>query len=335
MYINTKTPVRTRADSFGYRDKKLPRLSFVLSHILSKLLADAEFYFVSRYGPYSKPVMLLFTLLIAAIAWDAVSALPAQAQDTPAAQQPAKSSDTEEDLINADRPGIANGSQVIGPRRFQIEIGIEQDLLGGKGSASRLLTVPTLLRFGIDTRYELRIETAGFSRLSSPAPTGTQHTQGLAPVSIGFKRQFQTSKGPAHPSIGTIVRFFPGSGSGAFRSNHFTGDALLAMDWDFMPKLSLNPNIGYAIYEDNAGKSFANFHFANTLTYAPTTRLNFFVDFGLQSPETTGGNTSLIYDGGVTYILGRNIQLDFSVGTGILGKTVPHPFWATGVSVRF
>ena len=40
----------------------------------------------------------------------------------------------QEDLINPDRPGLANGSQVIGPRHFQIETGVEQDTLGGGNS---------------------------------------------------------------------------------------------------------------------------------------------------------------------------------------------------------
>ena len=266
---------------------------------------------------------------------DAKSADTAQGKDK-AKSGGGDAADAQEDLINPDRPGLANGSQVIGPRRFQIETGIEQDTLGGGSSKARLLFVPTLLRFGIDSRYEIRIETNGYSDLSqTDALTGTTHAKGLGPVSIGFKRQFQASKGPGHPSLGTIVRFFPASGSGAFATKHATYDALLCADWDFAPKLSLNPNIGFGVYEDGNGILYGNFQLRSTLTYAPTTRFGVFVDFGLQTPEAAGGKDSLVYDTGVTYILGANVQLDVSVGTGALGLTSPHPFLAGGVSVRF
>ena len=241
-----------------------------------------------------------------------------------------------EDLINPDRPGIANGSQVIGPRRFQIEAGVQTYFLGGGSSTARLLSVPTLLRFGLDKRYEIRVETIGYSALSVSDPVvGLQHAEGFGQTSIGFKRTFQASSGAKHPGVGTIVRFFPASGGGAFQTRHATYDALLCADWDFAPHLSLNPNIGFGTYEDGNGILYSNFQLASTLTYAPTTHLNFFVDFGLQAPEAAGASESLIYDGGVTYIVGRNVQLDVSVGTGARGHTAPHPFWSTGVSVRF
>ena len=241
-----------------------------------------------------------------------------------------------ENLINADRPGIADGSQVIGPRRIQIEAGIEEDFLGGGKATQRLLTVPTLLRFGISNRYELRIESSGYANLSSTDPqNGTQHTDGASPISIGFKRQFQTSSGARHPGVGAIVRLFPGSGGGAFRSNHATYDVRAAADWDFAPHLSLNPNIGGGVYEDDQGRLYATGLLATTLTYAPNTRLGFFIDYGLQTRQTSSSAASLIYDGGVTYIVGSNIQLDVAVGTGALGQTTPHPFWTSGISVRF
>ena len=241
-----------------------------------------------------------------------------------------------ENLINADRPGIADGSQVIGPRRFQIEAGIETDFLGGGNATQRLLTVPTLLRFGISNRYELRIESTGYANLSSTtSPGGTQHTDGANPISIGFKRQFQTSSGARHPGVGAIVRLYPGSGGGVFKTSHATGDVRFAADWDFAPHLSLNPNIGAGVYEDDQGRLYGTGLLATTLTYAPTTRLGVFADYGLQSRQATDSATSLIYDGGVTYIVGTNVQLDVAVGTGALGRATPHPFWTAGVSVRF
>ena len=300
---------------------------------------------------------IVVKIILASLAFGSVATLPAYAEEKPVvptkqAESSSKSGSGDktsagednkpqdagdsEDLINPDRPGIANGSQVIGPRRFQIEAGVQTYFLGGGNATARLLSVPTLLRFGLDKRYEIRVESLGYSALSTTDPVnGTQHAEGFGQTSIGFKRTFQASNGTKHPGIGTIVRFFPASGGGGFETKHATYDALLCADWDFAPHLSLNPNIGFGVNEDGNGILYGNFQLASTLTYAPTTHLGFFVDFGFQAPEEAGGGESLIYDAGATYIVGRNVQLDVSVGTGARGRTSPHPFWSAGVSVRF
>ena len=43
----------------------------------------------------------------------------------------------------------------------------------------------------------------------------------------------------------------------------------------------------------------------------------------------------MIVDTGIAYLLRPNVQLDFSVGTGVLGRGAPHPFLGAGISVRF
>jgi hypothetical protein len=243
----------------------------------------------------------------------------------------------DEDLINPDRPGIADGSTVIGPHRFQIETAVQKELRRQGDAHERRLFIPTLLRFGIDQTWEVRLEgnTYTHARAFDPA-TGVHSTTGYAPESLGVKYHFQDSQGSSRPSLGAILRLFPPSGSSDFRTHHPTGDLRLAADWDFAPPhWSLNPNVGLAIYEDDAGKTFAARLFALTLNYFDTKKtFNPFVDMGLQSPEVPGSSSSLIIDGGIAYILNPNLQLDFSVGTGAHGGTPPHPFWAAGISVR-
>jgi hypothetical protein len=242
----------------------------------------------------------------------------------------------EEDLINPDRPGIADGSAVIGPGRVQIELGLQEEFRKDGDVRDRRLFNPSLVRVGLTHKFELRVETSGytFERSRDPA-SGTTNTKGLNPISIGGKYQFQTSNGIAHPSLGIIARVFPPSGSGGFKTRHATGDVRLAADWDVASKLSLNPNIGVAAYEDADGTRFVAALFALTLNYNPTKHLNFFVDTGEQAPEQKNGRTSSIVDAGIAYIVGKDTQLDFSVGTKVTGRTPPRPFIALGISERF
>ena len=244
---------------------------------------------------------------------------------------------TEPDLINADRPGIADGSTVVGPKTFQIESGIQAEFRRNGDSREHTLFIPTLLRFGIDNHWEVRIEGNTYTRITSFQSTiTTNQTSGFAPLSLGFKYHIYDSNNAHQFSLGTIVRIFPEWGSKEFRTQHATGDIRLAADWNFAPhlKLSLNPNIGVARYEDDLGRLFTAGLFAVTLNSNPTKKLNPFIDLGVQWPEEKNGQTSAILDGGLAYIIGRNLQVDAAVGTRVHGDTSPRPFIGFGISWR-
>lgn len=237
-----------------------------------------------------------------------------------------------DDLINPDRPGIADGSTVVGGRRFQIETGLTYE----KRPGSWDLQFPTLLRFGLDEHWELRIEGNGPSYIESNISGRTERTSGYAPLSLGMKFHFQDSGGAKKPSLGVIARLFPPSGSSSFGTSVTTGDVRLVADWDVAsPQWSLNPNIGVGTYQDGNGQQFTAFLGALTMNYWPTKTLNYFVDAGVISPESKGGTSGLTVDAGVALILNRNVQLDFSVGTGLIGLSPARPFVAVGYSRRF
>jgi outer membrane putative beta-barrel porin/alpha-amylase len=150
-----------------------------------------------------------------------------------------------QNVINPDRPGIADGSAVVPHGWFQIEIGAERD--------DDVWSSPTLLRYGVTDSFELRVETNGYDDGS------------LAPVSIGFKKHFAST-----PSLGVIGRWFVDDSS---------GDLRLAADMELSDKWSINPNIGVA-YEDDSTSGLA----AMTLQYNINDKVNVFVDGALQTP---------------------------------------------------
>jgi len=111
----------------------------------------------------------------------------------------------DDDLINPDRPGIADGSQTIARGTFQLETGVDRE----QGENA----FPTLLRLGISKNFEARVESE--SALTHPL--------------LGFKVHFADA-----PSLGVIVR----------AGEHHEGDVRLAADINLGEKWSLNPNIG-------------------------------------------------------------------------------------------
>ncbi len=222
------------------------------------------------------------------------------------------------DLINPDRPGIADGSAVLAHGKFQIETGLERD----HGSDGRSLATPTLLRYGLNDRLELRLEGSGYIHAEGGG-------SGFAPLSIGGKYHFADA-----PSMGVIARLFVPSGTGSQRSHASTGDVRLAVDLNFGEKWSLNPNIGIGSEGDGNGRFTAGLA-AVTLQYNLSDHANLFVDGAMQSPEEHRGGSSLIFDAGSALIVGRDTQLDASVGWGAHGTTPPNVFLAIGISRRF
>jgi hypothetical protein len=221
------------------------------------------------------------------------------------------------DLINPDRPGLADGSAVVGPGIFQIEAGLERDHDAG----GRSLATPLLLRYGINKDFEVRLEGNGYVHADGGS--------GFAPLSVGAKYHFRDA-----PSLGIIARLFPPTGTGAQRSHATTGDVRLAADINLGEKWALNPNIGVASQDDGAGRFTAALA-AVTLQYNISDRANVFIDGALQSPEERGGGASLVFDAGTAWIVGSNTQFDISAGWRASGSTAPNVFVAAGISRRF
>lgn len=223
--------------------------------------------------------------------------------------------------VNADRPGIADGSQTVGPGVFQVELGAQREHDGGL----HVLSTPLLLRYGLSAPLELRVEGDGYSRATAPG----FHASGWAPLSVGFKVHFNDK-----PSLGIIGRYFPASGSGAFKSEHPSADLRLAADVDLSERWSINPNVGVATQDDGDGR-FTSALAAMTLQFNVTKKFNVFVDGALQSPESRGGSSSVIADTGAAWIVGNDTQLDVSAGWGARGTTAPNVFVSAGISRRF
>ena len=259
-------------------------------------------------------------------AWLAVGCL--LASSAPALAGP------DDDYINPDRPGIADGSTTVGRGHFQIETAFQREFR--EGGDNRTTFIPTLLRYGFADKWEVRVESNTYTWEKQVDPAqGATYSHGLAPTSIGLKYNFVDAVGSKQPSVGAIVRVFPPSGSGDFRNTRTTGDFRLAADWNFADKWSLNPNVGVGVYQDNTNRTYTAGLFAATLNFNPSKVVNFFVDTGVQTPEEKNGRTSMIVDAGGAFIIGHDIQLDLSVGTGVAGSTPPHPFVAAGFSKRF
>ncbi len=209
----------------------------------------------------------------------------------------------EADLINPDRPGLADGSATVRRGSWQIELGLQRD----DHNDEHLMSTPLLLRFGVSDNLELRVETDGYVR--------AKNANGIGPVGIGLKYRFAEN-------YGVIVGVSPPSGTSDFKSEETSGDIRLAADFAYGESWAFNPNVGVAIEEDST-----SFLAALTVQYNLSPTLNVFVDGG-------SSGDSILLDGGVAWVLAPDTQLDAAIGWGANGD-VPDRFVAVGFSRRF
>ena len=119
--------------------------------------------------------------------------------------------------INADRPGIADGSKVVGQGRLQLEAGVQKEFRRVAGVSDHRVMAPLLLRAGVSPRWELRLETNSYVFQTSRDSLGSLvRDEGRAPVALGAKYQITDPTDRAAPSLGVIARVIPPSDRATF-----------------------------------------------------------------------------------------------------------------------
>lgn len=216
----------------------------------------------------------------------------------------------QQETIVADRPGLADGASTVGRGVFQIETGVTVDRQGDES-----WSLPTLLRIGLGDRIELRIDSDVLGRSSDGSD--------LAPVAVGFKLRLTNGAMP----LSLLANVQPPSGGGSRRTTGFEGEARLVSDIELGGGFALTPNAGLSLVEGGDATGL----FAMTLEKEIGNALPF-IDF-----ETSfgHGDTSVIADAGVAWIVRPHTQLDVSAGVDVAGDEYPEWFIAAGFSRRF
>jgi hypothetical protein len=241
----------------------------------------------------------------------------------------------DDDSIDPDRPGFAESSAVVGEGRVQLETSIQWERQRGDAEHTRTLSTPTLLRVGVDPAFELRLETDGRTIIHASDSGSGEHTTtaGYADTSLGFKWRFAEQKGK-QPSLALLGDVLLPSGSGALRGKGARPALYLPAGWELGQGLSVEFMPGVGVDSDDSGRRYRFGFLALSLDKEINKQLHGFVELAApQIARAAHGGTQAVIDGGFTWQVSNDAQLDVSLIHG-LNKRTPDLSLAFGVSVR-
>jgi hypothetical protein len=242
-----------------------------------------------------------------------------------------------EEKIITDRPDQTEAPQLTPIGFFQVEIGAQTEFdfqkQTGINTQSSLYNT-TLWKYGITKNFELRLITeyacdkVMFTSTNDFKDTTTK-ISGFSPISIGSKIFLQKEKGII-PNISLITHLeLPYFGSENYKPSSVIPRFRFLFAHTLNDRFTFSYNLG-AEWEDKT--SVATGIYTASLGMSLCKKLSMFIEsYGFIRENSTPDHR---VDGGFTYLIGSNVQLDCSGGLG-LSEISPDYFISGGISFRF
>lgn len=233
--------------------------------------------------------------------------------------------------IATDRPDFVESSATVGRGALQVETSVAFDAHGSHPSRAAAWSTPTLLRLGVSSDVELRLESDLWVRdVSSPALAGQS---GLADVSVGAKWHVFDETGPL-PSAAVLLHADLPTGSAGLRAGG-VGTSLRAVgEWTLPRGFALGVMPGVASRPSEEGRRLAGILGAvvgKELT--PVLRAFTEVAFERLAGDLLGGHVGTL-NGGLAWLVGDAAQLDLAFSVGVTASA-PDLAFTVGWSRRF
>lgn len=235
--------------------------------------------------------------------------------------------------LTSDRPDFTESTSVVPRGHFQVEGGFTFSRVE-EGDAQSLGEV--LVRVGVGERVEARIGAGSYNRIDTGV-SGADRITGFEDPSLGMKIGLTPGDPdllpPGRPMMALILATSIPAGDDELTADEWVPEAKLALSWDLTPRVSLGSNVNYA-YAVDGDERFHQLSGSLTSGVSLTDRLGAFVEYFGFTEETDGGPDTHYLDGGVTFGVSSDLQLDARIGFGL---NDPSPEWFAGVGavVRF
>jgi hypothetical protein len=229
----------------------------------------------------------------------------------------------QEGSIETDRPDQTEATSITPTGRMQVEHGIAYEREGG---TSLVAHPSTLFRFGVSERFELRTVFEPVTMSADGAPT----VGGILPMEFGGKLALWRSDDGAS-AVSLIAHLqLPHLASSAFRTSRavplvrLTAATPVGEDW----KLGVNAGM-----EWDGGGGPAQAIYTAAVGSSLTEAVGWYGEmYGFIADDGSPADHRL--NGGLTWLVNDDLQLDAAVGWGVTGVPAPW-FVGVGASYRF
>jgi hypothetical protein len=230
--------------------------------------------------------------------------------------------------IVTDRPDQTESAFVVPGGYIQVELGGIYERESYEGGKMEIFSHPALLiRYGLLNNVELRFNIELVQEKFSSGNL-SHSISGLLPLSIGTKIHVFKEKGLRPQTAFILHIIFPKLCSKKFANEYLAPDFRATMQHSLSERFSLSYNIGA---EWDGNKPNATGIYTLSLGASLTEKIGAFIEsYGFLTEKETPDHR---LDGGLTYLLTQNFQLDASGGIGITDKS-PDYFLGLGISLR-
>lgn len=196
-----------------------------------------------------------------------------------------------EQPIVTDRPDVAEASRTVPDGALQIEAGVD-----GQNTPNGAFGMPTKIRYGLTYRWEVHLESDIFRASTESAS--------FADLDVGGKVHILDARGPWIPSMGLLLAITTPTGDGPWAAS----PTILA-DWLFTDNLALGVNVGTTSSLSRRGEVDDSIQWATSLGVGIVGGLGAYGEF-FGTSTFDGDQVTLSTDGGLTYLINDDLQLD-------------------------
>lgn len=229
-----------------------------------------------------------------------------------------------------DRPDFTESSETVARGLVQLESGGTFSREGDERAGS---VGEALFRIGLAERAELRV---GLNSYAISRVAGST-LRGLEDASLGAKIKLLQGGdvGSARPTVAVIVGSTLPTGATPFRAAKLQPEVKLTGAWDLTERVAFSTNLNHAWVRDrfdSYGESSATASFG----IGVTERVGSYVEYYGFFPRFDGAERTHFANGGFTYGLTNDLQLDWRVGSQLRRRDDgPSYFVGVGLSRRW
>ena len=220
------------------------------------------------------------------------------------------------DPLSADRPGVTNPPDVVVPGAIQFEGGFsfERETHGGGPNVNTITLPQGLLRVGLPYSLEFRVSADGYV-LEEPS-SGDDRSSG-SDLLVGSRVRLLDQQG-IRPATALEFDLSLPTGSDAVTSGGVDPSGLLLVQWEFWDRFVLGGNLGLASVSPGEHDSGRAFQVAPSLSLGASigARANVFIEYYATFGDSGVAPQNAI-DGGLSWLVNDDLQLDISAGVGL------------------